>query len=96
MKPVAICMALYLLVCFGDRLRQIDWWNIRATFVGLYLSSMLWALSMLYDAMTCDLQWHHGIGMLAMLMLIFATRANWANGAPGYSHIKRGQTPPQL
>ena len=24
-------------MCFGDRLRQIDWWNIRATFVGLYL-----------------------------------------------------------
>lgn len=82
MRPVEIGIATYLVLCFGDRLRQIDWWTVKPRFVALYLSHMLWALSLLYDTTAGELQLHQTIGLVAMLVLIRVTKVNWVNGVP--------------
>lgn len=82
MRAVELALAGYLVLCFGDRLRQIDWWTVKPMFVALYLSHMLWALSLLYDTSMGELRLHQAISLVAMLVLIRITRANWADGVP--------------
>lgn len=82
MNPFAFSISIYLTVVFGDRLRQISWHTAKPLFVALYLSHMLWALSLLYEVYREAFGLQESAGALAMLILIRITRCNWADGVP--------------
>ena len=82
MNAFALYVSIYLTVVFGDRLRQINWFTAKPVFVLMYLTHMLWALSLIYDAYIGAFGLHEVSGAVAMLVLIHVTRPNWANGVP--------------
>lgn len=92
MRPMEVGVALYLVVCFGDRLRQISWWSVKPIFVTLYLSYMLWALSLLYDAVSGVFWLHQAAGSVAMMVLLQITRPNWSDGIPESFRVGQAHT----
>ena len=94
MNPLALSMSIYLTVVFGDRLRQISCNTAKPVFVLLYLSHMLWALSLVYEVYRDAFGLHELAGAASMLVLIRITRGNWADGVPssmlrGHSHLRQ-------
>ena len=97
MNPLALACALFLFVSFADRLRQISWRATKSRFVALYLLNAMWSLSLLYDAATGMVCAPQFIGAGAMAALLYATRPNWADGAPeSFRHARQPVTPPDL
>lgn len=82
MNPLALSLSIYLTAVFGDRLRQISWNIAKPVFVLLYLTHMLWALSLVYEVYRDAFGLHELAGAASMLVLIRITRANWADGVP--------------
>ena len=82
MRPLALGVALYLIAMFGDRLRQISWRSVKPVFALLYLTQMLWALSLAYQACWGEFGFHELTGAAAMVVLIRCTRPNWSHGVP--------------
>ena len=94
MNPIALSVSIYLTVVFGDRLRQISWRTAKPIFVLLYLSHMLWALSLIYEVYRDAFSLHELAGALSMFVLIRITRCNWADGVPSsmlrdHSHLRQ-------
>ena len=94
MNLLALSVSIYLTVVFGDRLRQISWRTAKPIFVLLYLTHMLWALSLIYEAYRGGFGLHELAGAASMLVLIRITRGNWADGVPssmlrGHSHLRQ-------
>lgn len=82
MTAIAMAVSLGLLMVFGDRLRQITWGTTKPIFVALYLSHMLWALSLVYESWIETFDLHDVAGVVAMVIFILITRINWLNGPP--------------
>ena len=82
MTFLAIACAFYLLVRFYDRLRLISWTTAQPLYVALYLTHVLWALGIIYDAFDDGMQWHQWFGMCAQLLWLEVTKHGWLAGVP--------------
>lgn len=94
MKEVEIGIALFIALGFADRLRQISWWSVKPVFVALYLTHLVWALSLLYAAATGCFGAQEIAGTAAALVMLLVTRPNWAKGVPesftnGNRHLRQ-------
>lgn len=82
MKEIMGSVVICLILCFGDRLRQISWSTVKPIFVLFYLSHMIWSLSLLYEIFEGSIDLHQCAGLIAMTTLLVITKPNWSRGVP--------------
>lgn len=82
MSFIALAFAIYLAARFFDRLRKINWHTVRAPYVGLYLSGLLWNLGVMQAVFVDGITWHQLAGLAALFCLLEINKHTWAEGVP--------------
>lgn len=83
MNLVALAAAAYVFyaVVF-DRIRHINWRTAKWQFVAMYLSLAWWALGTVYFALTRQVHFYQLAGLVAVVLFIRISKAEWLAGTP--------------
>lgn len=79
---IALLGAAWAAVLVADRLRLINWHTTKPLYMALYVSHMLWALSIVWFIFEVGATWGQLCGLSAMFTWLAVTRKNWLDGVP--------------
>lgn len=82
MSLLALIAAIAACLLLGDRLRLINWKTTKPLYVALYVTHMLWALSIVWFIFETGVTWGQLCGLSAMFTWLAVTRHNWLDGVP--------------
>lgn len=82
MNILTLVLAIYLVICLLDRLRQINWRTAIPEVMCLYLGLTLWTWSTIYNAVMARNEVLETMATVAVVGWMYLSSTKWKNGPP--------------